>query len=212
MITIIDYAAGNLTSVARAVRYLGHPCRITPYAEEIAASERVIFPGVGSAGQAMEHLQKTGIDQAIRAYCATGRPFLGICLGTQIILDQSEEHDTPCLGIIKGQVKRFPDPLISSDSTLQKVPHMGWNNIEIKKAHPVLKGILNEHEFYFVHSYYPAPESVEVILGKTIHGMEFTSILGVNNIIAAQFHLEKSGRPGLMLLENFCKWNGEYAE
>lgn len=212
MITIIDYKAGNLTSVVRAVRHLGFECRVTRSVEDILSAERVIFPGVGSAGQAMQDLKETGIDNAIKEYAATGRPFLGICLGTQIILEKSEEYNTTCLGLIRGEVKRFPDPLLSSAGERLKVPHMGWNRVELKRPHPVLKGISSDSEFYFVHSYYPESASGNAVIGRTTHGMAFTSILGHDNIIAAQFHPEKSGRPGLAILRNFCLWDGKDAE
>jgi glutamine amidotransferase len=157
MISIIDYRAGNLASVVRAVRYLGFECRVTRSINDILSAERVIFPGVGSARQAMEDLEETGIDQAIREFCTSGRPFLGICLGTQIILEKSEELDTKCLGLIRGEVIRFPEPLLSGNGERLKVPHMGWNRVAFPERHPVLKGIDPQSEFYFVHSYYPVP-------------------------------------------------------
>jgi glutamine amidotransferase len=211
MITIIDYKAGNLTSVVRAVNHLGFECRVTRNVEDILSAERVIFPGVGSAGQAMEDLKNTGLSQTIKDFYASGRPFLGICLGTQIILEKSEELNTTCLGLIRGEVKRFPEPLLSDTGERLKVPHMGWNRVELKRPHPVLKGISADSEFYFVHSYYPAPASDDIVIGTTSHGMTFTSILGHDNIIAAQFHPEKSGRPGLAILKNFCLWDGKDA-
>ena len=204
MLSIIDYKAGNLASVVRAVRYLGFECRVTRSINDILSAERVIFPGVGSARQAMEDLEETGIDEAIREFCASGRPFLGICLGTQIILEKSEELDTRCLGLIRGEVIRFPEPLLSDTGERLKVPHMGWNRVEFPERHPVLKGIDPRSEFYFVHSYYPVPVSEKAIVGTTTHGIAFASILEQDNIIATQFHPEKSGRPGLEFLKNFC--------
>ena len=212
MITIIDYKAGNLTSVVRAVNHLGFACRVTRSTEDISSAERVIFPGVGSAGQAMEDLADTGLGQTIKEFYTSGRPFLGICLGTQIILEKSEECNTTCLGLIPGEVKRFPEPLLSDTGERLKVPHMGWNRVRLNRPHPVLKGIFPDSEFYFVHSYYPAPASDETVIGTTIHGITFASILGHDNMIAAQFHPEKSGRPGLQLLKNFCLWDGKDAE
>jgi glutamine amidotransferase len=212
MITIIDYKAGNLTSVVRAVHHLGFACRVTRSIEDILSAERVIFPGVGSAGQAMEDLEDTGLGHTIKAFYASGRPFLGICLGTQIILEKSEEFNTTCLGLIPGEVKRFPEPLLSDTGERLKVPHMGWNRVGLKRSHPVLKGISVNSEFYFVHSYYPVPAADEIVIATTDHGMTFSSILGHDNMIAAQFHPEKSGRPGLRLLKNFCLWDGKDAE
>jgi glutamine amidotransferase len=207
MITIIDYRAGNLFSVARALTYLGVEFKITNNTKDILDAERVIFPGVGSAGQAMEDLKRTGLDQVLYAFYESGKPFLGICLGTQIILDESEENHTTCLGLIPGKVKRFPAPLFSDDGSLLKVPHMGWNQIKLKRQHPVFKDVPLENEFYFVHSYFPVPEDKESIIGTTDYGIDFASILGKKNLIALQFHPEKSGPPGLTILKNFCCWN-----
>jgi len=202
MIAIIDYEAGNLTSVARALRHIGVACRITKQHDEILASERVIFPGVGAAGKAMEVIRREGLDGVIRETIGQGKPFLGICLGAQVILGESEEDNgTPCLGIIPGTAKRFQSANI-------KIPHMGWNDISIGRRHPLLEGIDARAQFYFVHSYYPAPEKQEDIIARTDYGVSFASVIGHENVIATQFHLEKSGRHGLQILENFCKWNG----
>ena len=208
MIAIIDYKAGNLASIARAISYLGFKCRITHDVKEILKARRVIFPGVGSAGQAMQDLKKVGLDQAIGDLYESGKPFLGICLGTQIILEESEENQTTCLGLLPGTVRRFPTPLLSANGKSLKVPHMGWNQVNFRKAHPVLNGVALESEFYFVHSYYPAPRDGETIIGTTDHGITFVSALGRRNLIALQFHPEKSGPPGLTILKNFCLWDG----
>ena len=209
MIAIIDYKAGNLGSIARAVNYLGFECRITHDVKEISGADRLIFPGVGSAGQAMQDLKRTGLDQAIYDLYASGKPFLGICLGTQIILEESEENQTTCLGLLPGKVKRFPTPLLSEDGKNLKVPHMGWNQVSPKRLHPVFEGVAPESEFYFVHSYFPSPGDGEAIIGTTDHGITFTSVLGEKNLIAVQFHPEKSGPPGLTILKNFCLWDRE---
>ena len=202
MIAIIDYEAGNLTSVARALRHIGVACQITKQHDEIRASERVIFPGVGDAGEAMEIIRREGLDGMIREIIAQGKPFLGICLGAQIILGESEEDGgTPCLGIIPGTAKRF-------QGTDIKIPHMGWNDISITRPHPLLEGVDTRAQFYFVHSYYPAPEKRQDIIAMTDYGVSFASIIGHDNVIATQFHLEKSGRHGLQILKNFCGWNG----
>jgi glutamine amidotransferase len=207
MIAIIDYKAGNLGSVARAIDHLGFECRITHEVKEILDADRVIFPGVGSAGQAMQDLKIMGLDQALYDLYKSGKPFLGICLGAQIILEKSEENQTACLGLLPGTVKRFPLPLLSDDGQDLKVPHMGWNQVKFKRPHPLFKGVSPESEFYFVHSYYPAPESEETIIGTTYHGITFPSVLGERNLLAVQFHLEKSGLPGLTILKNFCLWD-----
>jgi glutamine amidotransferase len=209
MIAIIDYKAGNLASIARAISYLGFKCRITHEVKEILGARRVIFPGVGSAGQAMQDLRRLGLNRAIWDLHDSGKPFLGICLGTQIILEESEEGQTTCLGLLPGGVKRFPMPLLTANGRTLKVPHMGWNQVNFRKAHPVLRGIAPESEFYFVHSYYPAPGDSNTIIGTTDHGITFASVLGTRNLIAVQFHPEKSGPPGLTILKNFCLWEGE---
>jgi glutamine amidotransferase len=201
MTSIIDYRAGNLRSVRRALLHLGVPCRITDKPLEILSSERVIFPGVGAAGKAMETIQSLGLDEVIREVVASGTPFLGICLGAQIILEKSEEGDTDCLNIIPGRVRRF------SFSNL-KIPHMGWNTLGMKKRHPICDGIDEKAQFYFVHSYYAEPARDEDVIATTEYGIEFASIVGRGNVVATQFHLEKSGSQGLSILENFSKWDG----
>jgi glutamine amidotransferase len=206
MIAIIDYDAGNLASVSRAVSHLGMPNLITRAANEIKSAQRIIFPGVGAAGAAMESLKRSGLDKIIKEEFARGKPILGICLGTQIILTHSEENDTPCLGILQGTVRAFAPQNRSKDGQKLKIPHMGWNGIKIEKSHPLLSGVGADDEFYFVHSYYPEPENAASVTAVTDYGISFASIVGFNNLFATQFHLEKSGRPGLKILENFCKW------
>ena len=212
MIAIIDYKAGNLRSVERALRRLGFACRITQDSKEILASERIIFPGVGAAGTAMADLKHLGLDEVLNQVFENGKPFLGICLGAQIILNKSEEDHASCLGFIPGEVKGFPVPLFSSSDERLKIPHMGWNSLSRIKEHPVFRGIMPEDEFYFVHAYYPDPASDKHILGTTEYGIRFPSVLGHRNLIAMQFHPEKSGRPGLRILKNFCNWDSKNAE
>jgi glutamine amidotransferase len=211
MIAIIDYKAGNLKSVERALNKLGFPCCITNEKDEILSAERIIFPGVGAAGKAIEDLINLGLDNVLMKAFETGKPILGICLGAQIILDRSEENNAKCLGLIGGEVKLFPLSLLSVRKERLKIPHMGWNSVTLIKKHPVLEGIMPRDEFYFVHSYYPMPDSNEFIVGTTDYGMDFPSIIGNKNLIAMQFHPEKSGEPGLRILKNFCTWNGYYA-
>ncbi len=207
MIAIIDYDAGNLTSVYRAVSHLGIQCQITRDVAEIKAAERIIFPGVGAAGAAMQSLQRNGLDRIIKEAVATGKAVLGICLGAQIILAHSQENDTACLGILDGTVRSFAPDLRSVAGQRLKVPHMGWNGIQIKRSHPLLSGVGLDDEFYFVHSYYPDPQNSDCVIAETDYGISFASIVGFDNLFATQFHLEKSGRPGLRILDNFCKWN-----
>jgi len=210
VISIIDYEAGNLKSVERALKKLGFACSITQNKEEINRSERIIFPGVGAAGKAIADLRRLGLDNVLIKAFEAGKPILGICLGTQIILDKSEENLTQCLGLIPGDVRFFPKPLFSNKKERLKIPHMGWNGTNLLKRHPVLNGIEQDDEFYFVHSYYVKPASDEYIIGVAEYGIEFCSILGYRNLIAMQFHPEKSGSPGLRILKNFCIWDGIY--
>jgi len=207
MIAIIDYEAGNLASVERVVKKFGFDCKITQDSKEVLRADRVIFPGVGAAGKAMAELKRLGLDDALKEAFYIGKPILGICLGTQIILEESEEDNTKCLGLIKGVVKLFPSPLIAQDSQRLKVPHMGWNGVIFIKKHPIIEGVNPNSEFYFVHSYYPVPASEEYILGKTEYGIEFVSAIAYKNLVAFQFHLEKSGEPGLKIFRNFCQWS-----
>jgi imidazole glycerol-phosphate synthase subunit HisH len=207
VIAIIDYQAGNLTSVARALGHLGFQSQVTREAEQIVQADRVILPGVGSAGQAMLDLKRRGIDKALHEVYASGKPLLGICLGSQVILQQSEENNTSCLGLLYGKVSRFPTPLLTDHGDILKVPHMGWNRVRLIKEHPVFRGITPEDEFYFVHSYFPVPDSEDSIIGITEHGISFASIVGERNLVAVQFHPEKSGPSGLTVLKNFCQWD-----
>ena len=205
MIAIIDYNAGNITSVARALQSIGQEFIITDDAKKLDAASRVIFPGVGAAGEAMAYLRQKKLDVWLRDYIKTGKPLLGICLGTQIILDYSEENDTPCVSLVAGSTRRFPETL-AFNGELLKIPHMGWNSVRLLRSHPVFDHVSPEAEFYFVHSYYPAPADEAAILGVTEYGITFCSVLARNNLVAMQFHPEKSGRPGLQILKNFCAW------
>jgi len=209
MIAIIDYKAGNLTSVQRALHSLGLESVITGDSAQVLKAERIIFPGVGAAGKAMSDLKRLGLDRALIEAFHGGKPILGICLGTQIILTWSEENATACLGLIQGDVHRFPAGLVNGEGRHLKVPHMGWNGVTLKAEHPLFEGVDPESEFYFVHAYYPVPDSPDTVLGETEYGFQFASVLSLKNLVAVQFHLEKSGRPGLKILSNFCRWSGE---
>lgn len=208
MIAIIDYKAGNLTSVARALQNIGKDYLITDKTEQLDAASHVIFPGVGAAGEAMAYLRQKKLDVWLKDWVKTGKPLMGICLGTQIIFDYSEENDAGCIGLVSGSTKRFPDDM-QSEGRLLKIPHMGWNSVQFQREHPVFRGIPAEAEFYFVHSYYPAPAQDSVVLGVTDYGIKFCSVLADKNLVAMQFHPEKSGRPGLQILQNFCSWRGD---
>jgi len=205
MITIIDYKAGNLTSVQLAFEYIGCEVKITDNAQEILQAEKIVFPGVGAAKAAMDNLKKLKIIDAIQKVIADGVPFLGICIGMQILFDSSEEDGgTECLGILAGNVKKF-----KTTDKFCKIPQMGWNAVKIVKPHPVFAGIEDQSEFYFVHSFYPQPAKKEIIIGQTEYAdAVFASAARKGNLAAVQFHPERSGRIGLKLLENFSKWDG----
>ena len=203
---IIDYQAGNLTSVVRSFKALGVEGRVTQDPAQVAAASRVVFPGVGAAGKAMATLRELGLDRALQESFRKGIPILGICLGAQIILESSEENDTPCLGLLPGHTRALPH------RSGLKIPHMGWNRVRFLRPHPVFQGLPEEAEYYFVHSYYPDPAEKAMVLGVTEHGVEFPSALGWRNLVATQFHPEKSGRYGLKILENFLAWDGVDAE
>ncbi|BBD07960.1 imidazole glycerol phosphate synthase subunit HisH [Desulfovibrio ferrophilus] len=206
MLAILDYKAGNQTSVRRALDNLSIPCRITADAEAIARADGIIFPGVGAAGQAMGNLTSTGLNEVLAEQVAAGKPLLGICVGCQIMLDYSPENDTKTLGIVPGECRLFNPGWLDEDGHPIRVPHMGWNKVALN--HPeerLFRGIDPNSEFYFVHSYYPAPAE-EYMLGMTTYGAEFCSFHGREGLWAVQFHPEKSGRPGLALLSNFAQY------
>jgi len=204
MIVVIDYKAGNLTSVRLALEHIGREVTITDKPEVILAAERIVFPGVGAASSAMDNLKRLGILDSLQKVVADGVPFLGVCIGMQLLFDGSAEDDgTKCIGLLPGEVRKF-EP---SDSSC-KIPQMGWNAVKIVNEHPLFEGVEDESEFYFVHSYYPCPSERKMIIGQTEYaGVNFASVAGWGNIVATQFHPERSGAIGLRLLENFCKWS-----
>jgi len=197
---IVNYGAGNLTSVYNALKYLGIESEVSSEPEKIEKADKVIFPGVGAAKAAMDNLNKTGIGQAVENAVKKGTPVLGICIGCQIILESSEEDGgVECLGLLEGKAVRF-----KSEPNL-KIPHIGWNQVDFTKEHPIFKDIPNNSNFYFVHSYHPDLNESS-IYGTTTYGSQtFPCLIGKNNLIAAQFHLEKSGEAGLKMLNNFAK-------
>lgn len=202
MIAIIDYKAGNQTSVQRALEHLGFSTEITADPSRLAAAQGLIFPGVGAAGQAMNLLVQTGLGGII-CELAQRIPLLGICLGCQIMLDFSDENGgTKTLGIIPGQNIRFDPSVTDENGQNIRVPHMGWNILQKVKDSPLLQGLGDQDQFYFVHAYYPQPDP-QFILGVTDYGHDFTSVFGRDGLWAVQFHPEKSGLPGLRLLRNF---------
>ena len=206
MVVVIDYQAGNITSVVRSLRALGVESTVTESPETVLQARRVIFPGVGAAGEAMAILTRRGLDQALSEVFSRHIPILGICLGAQIVLEHSEENDTRCLGLIPGRTRSLPR------TTGHKIPHMGWNGVDFQGSHPVFSGLPAGAEYYFVHSFYPQPREAAMVVGTTEHGIRFPSAIGRKNLVATQFHPEKSGRYGLKILENFLAWDGTYAE
>lgn len=210
MLAILNYEAGNLTSVKRALDALDIACVVTADHEVIARSEGVIFPGVGAAGSAMGHLRRSGLADVIVREIGRGKPMLGICLGCQILLDYSPENDTGTLGVIPGRCGMFTPDLTDESGAPISIPHMGWNTVRLRRECRLFEGIAPESEFYFVHSYYPAPEP-DLVIGTTTYGLEFCSVHGRDGLWATQFHPEKSGRPGLRLLSNFHAYCREVA-
>ncbi len=198
MIAIIDYGAGNLRSVVNAIRHLGFEPAITSSASDVLGSEAVILPGVGAAGDTMTSLREAGLVEPIRQRIAADRPFLGVCIGLQVLFSETEEgglHE--CLGIIPGRVRRLPPG--------QKVPHMGWNQVRQLSTHPIFRGVPDGANFYFVHSFYAEPEDKALIAGETEYGVAFGSVVVRRNLIATQFHPEKSGEMGLRIYDNFLR-------
>lgn len=198
MIVVVDYGAGNLRSVARALAHLGHEPLVTADAAAIRAARALLVPGVGAAADTMRSLETLGLAEPIRAHIAAGRPFLGVCMGLQALLSGSEEGGWhPCLGVVGGKVVRLPPGL--------KVPHMGWNTVRQERPHPIFDGIPDEAYFYFVHSYHVAPDDAAVVAATTDYGVRFPSVLIQDNVIGTQFHPEKSGDLGLRLYDNFVR-------
>ncbi|GAB6035745.1 imidazole glycerol phosphate synthase subunit HisH [Fundidesulfovibrio butyratiphilus] len=208
MLAILDYKAGNQTSVRRALDALGVACRVTADPEALRQASGVIFPGVGAAGQAMDELTSTGLDAVLRQLVADKKPLLGICVGCQILLDYSAENDTQALGIVPGECAMFSRALTEEDGQPIRVPHMGWNKVRLTGPCEIFEGVDPDSEFYFVHSYYPVPRP-QFVLGVTEYGLSFCSVHGRTGLWAVQFHPEKSGRPGLKLLSNFAAYCGE---
>lgn len=198
MIAIVDYGAGNLRSVVNAVNKLGYRPKVTNSPEDVLNAQAVILPGVGAAPDTMESLKALGMADPIRHFIAEGRPFMGVCIGLQILFGGTEEggwHE--CLDIIPGVVRRIPPGL--------KIPHMGWNQVKQKISHPIFEGIPDNANFYFVHSYYVEPDDRALVAGETEYGTTICSVITRGNLLATQFHPEKSGDAGLRLYDNFIK-------
>jgi glutamine amidotransferase len=208
-IAIIDYGMGNLHSIAKAVEHVAADSRVTvtSSAEDILSADRVIFPGVGGIGHCMQAIIDAGLDQVVVEAAAT-KPFLGICVGLQALLDSSEENDkTRCLGVISGKVLRFDHRLTDDSGNKLKIPHMGWNQVT-QVEHPLWDDIAQNSRFYFVHSYFAMPDDIALVSGRTDYGGEIACALARENLFAVQFHPEKSQHAGLALLKNFSQWDG----
>jgi len=197
-LVIVDYGAGNLHSVTRAVVQVGVRPLVTSSRRYVESAEALIVPGVGAAADTMFNLRRHHLVEPIREYIASGLPFLGVCMGQQALFDASEEGgEHECLGILPGRVVRFQDGL--------KVPHIGWNQVHQVRPHPIFDGIPDDSYFYFVHSYYPQPEDQTVVIGETDYGVAFPSVVARGNVVATQFHPEKSGAMGLRMYANFLR-------
>ncbi|HSP54388.1 MAG TPA: imidazole glycerol phosphate synthase subunit HisH [Dehalococcoidia bacterium] len=197
-IVIVDYGAGNLHSVSRAVVHSGVRPLVTSSARYVSEADALIVPGVGAAADTMANLIRHRLVEPIHEYIASGRPFLGVCMGQQALFDVSEEggrHE--CLGVLPGRVVRLPEGL--------KVPHMGWNQVRQVRRHPIFDGIPDNSFFYFVHSYYPSPDDPAMVIGETEYGVTFPSVVARDNVVATQFHPEKSGEMGLKMYANFLQ-------
>ena len=200
-VAIVDYDAGNTLSVARALEKVGAKVDLTSDPERVGAADAVVLPGVGAFGDCMRKLRERGMEEACGEAFLSGKPFLGVCVALQAIFEGSEESPgVEGLGILEGEVVRF-----GTDGL--KVPHIGWNELSLVRDHPVLSGLDGE-AFYFVHSYYPVPEDTGDLIGETDYGTRFCSVAGRENLVAVQFHPEKSSRAGLKLYDNFLAWAG----
>ncbi|GAB4266114.1 MAG: imidazole glycerol phosphate synthase subunit HisH [Methylomicrobium sp.] len=209
-VAIIDYGMGNLHSIAKALQHADPETdvNIVGDAESVMQADRIVFPGVGAIGDCMSALQASGLDRVIKKV-AEEKPLLGICLGMQALLTESEESgSTDCLNIIPGQVRRFSETLTDTDGSRLKIPHMGWNQVR-QHSHPLWQNIEQDSRFYFVHSYFAVPDENSVVFGTSDYPDPFACALGRANIFAVQFHPEKSQTAGLQLLKNFLRWDGK---
>jgi glutamine amidotransferase len=208
-IVVVDYGMGNLRSVAQALSAVAPEAdvKISGDVAEIDAADRIVLPGQGAMRDCMRSLRESGVEQALRR-AAASRPVMGVCVGEQMLFDVSEEGDTPGLGLLPGKVVRFQlDGKLQADGSRFKVPQMGWNRVKQVRAHPLWDGIDDDAWFYFVHSYYALPENAAHSIGETDYGSPFCCAVAKDNIVATQFHPEKSATAGLRLYRNFVHWN-----
>jgi len=209
-VAVIDYGMGNLHSVAKAIEHVGENLQLSVTADEkvIMAADRIVFPGVGAMRDCMGEIRRLGIDDMLRRL-VEDRPILGICVGMQALLDHSEENNgVDCIGLFRGNVKRFPADMTDGNGDRLKVPHMGWNGVRQSQPHIMWKNIPDNSRFYFVHSYYVSPENANEVMGESTYPTPFTVALSRNNVFAVQFHPEKSQTVGLQLYKNFLEWDG----
>jgi glutamine amidotransferase len=201
VISVVDYRAGNAPSVVYALERLGIPCRLSGSPDELVDAERVVLPGVGAAGATLESLRHSGLIEPLAERVREARvPFLGICIGLQVLFDRSEEGAVEGLGWVGGEVRRF--------AGTERVPQIGWNEVRPVRAHPLWAGMPAAAHCYFVNSYYAVPADDATTLATTEYGVEFCSVVARGNVVATQFHAEKSGPLGLRLLANFAAWDG----
>jgi glutamine amidotransferase len=204
MIAIIDYGAGNIRSIAKALEHVGTIVQVTDEPAEVARASAVVLPGVGSAGAAMARMRQQGLDEAIREATRQGKPFLGICLGMQLLADRHAEGEVDGLQLFRGEVRRIP----GGPGGL-KIPHMGWNQVEpLREGLPIFDGIAPNSSFYFAHSYYVEPQDQQGVAALTDYGSPYCSVIATEQVWGTQFHPEKSGVMGLQLLKNFVRWVG----
>lgn len=207
-IAVIDYGMGNLRSVSKAIEHVtdaDHQVLVTDNPDIILSADRVVFPGQGAARDCMNAISEHHLNQAVLT-AAQSKPFLGICMGLQVLMTFSEENQgTRLMGLFPGNVKRFPESQ-DADGMRLKIPQMGWNQVKQISTHPLWDGIEDDSRFYFVHSYYVDPEDRELVVGSTVYGIPFTSVIARDNLFATQFHPEKSADDGLQLLRNFVHW------
>ena len=208
-ILIVDYGMANLRSVQKAFEAVGHAAEITADPARAATTERLVLPGVGAFRDGIAKLRESGLAEAVVQHIEKERPFLGICLGLQMLFDESEEGPTQALGVVAGRVVRFRDERMKTAGGARlKIPHMGWSPVRQTRPHPLWSGIADESRFYFAHSYHPAPADGELTAGTADYPTPFTCAIARANIFAVQFHPEKSHRAGLRLLANFATWDG----
>lgn len=201
MIAVIDYGAGNIRNVVNALNKLEYQVKLTSDPEEMLSADTVILPGVGAAGDTVSSLKKLNLVEPVLRIIAEDRPFMGICIGLQVLFTETEEDGgQTCLDAFSGRVRKLPEG--------QKIPHMGWNQVKQKIDHPVFEGVPDNSNFYFVHSYYVDPEDKSLVAGTTEYGEEFCSIIVKGNVVGTQFHPEKSGDLGLRIYDNFLRYTG----